>query len=432
MSSWITSSPALDAFLAQGDLYPYYRVIEARPAPGEVVVDGVRAVNAASTDYLGLALDPQIRAAAALAAENLGTSCSGSAIANGTIALHRELEEELADFLQRPAVMLAPTGFQANLTLAHLFGIDHTVVADQHNHASLVDAACLGRAEHRRYGHNDTAHAERLVRTALDKGRAPVIVTEGAFSLGGDLCALPQLAALAGRYDAGLIVDGAHDIGVLGANGRGAAEHFGVEDAVDIVTGTFSKAFGSVGGFVAGPEAAVQALRHFGRAAVYSASMPPPAAAAALAAVRIARADPERRAALHRAAAHLNRGLAEQGHPVPAWAGPVVALPAGDPDLGSVTWRALLEAGVFSAVFRPPAVPGDQAVIRVSVTAAHSPDQIDRILDVIARHLPVRAVADDAQDELPGARNGWNGPDKGLGNGPDNGMAEEKAPCPVL
>ncbi|MEV6956476.1 pyridoxal phosphate-dependent aminotransferase family protein [Streptomyces sp. NPDC051183] len=425
MSSWIASSPALDALIAQGDAYPYYRVIEGRPAPGEIVVDGVRAVNAASTDYLGLAFDPQVRAAAALAAGDLGTSCSGSAITNGTIALHRELEEELADFLQRPAVMLAPTGFQANLALAHLLGVDHTVVADQHNHASLVDAASLSRAEHRRFGHNDTAHAERLLRTAVDKGRAPVILTEGAFSLGGDLCALPQLAELAGRYGAGLIVDGAHDIGVLGANGRGAAEHFGVEAAVDIVTGTFSKAFGSVGGFVAGPDVAVRELRHFGRAAVYSASMPPPAAAAALAAVRIVRADPKRRAALRRAADHLHRGLAELGHGVPAWAGPVVALPAGEPDRGSATWRALLDAGVFAAVFRPPAVPGDQAVVRVSVTASHTADQVDRILDVIARHLPLPTDTDvdAAHETLPGARNGWHGS--------DSGMAQEEAPCPT-
>ncbi|UQA90865.1 aminotransferase class I/II-fold pyridoxal phosphate-dependent enzyme [Streptomyces halobius] len=392
MTGWIADIPLLDEFVSRRDIYPYYLVIEDRPTPGEVVVDGVRAINAASTDYLGLATDSGVRAAASQAAAKYGACCTGSPML-GTMALHHELEEELADFLRRPAVMLTMTGFQANLSLSALFGPNHMVIADQHIHASLVESVSLGRAEHRRFGHNNVAHAERLMRTAINKGKIPVVVTEGAFSLGGDLCPLPQLAELAERYGAGLIVDGAHDFGVLGKNGRGAGEHFDAETAIDIVTGTLCKAFGSVGGFVAGSVKAIRNVRHSGPSQMYSASLPPASAAAALTAVRTARARPELRAAVWNSAQRLHRGLAQLGHRMPAWPGPAVALPAGEPETGLKTWRALLDAGVFTGAFLPPSVAGDQLVIRITVTAGHTPDQVDRIIEAVGRHLPPQTAA---------------------------------------
>ncbi|MEK2472580.1 aminotransferase class I/II-fold pyridoxal phosphate-dependent enzyme [Streptomyces noursei] len=394
MTGWIADAPLIDEFTSRRDIYPYYHVIEDRPTPGEVVVDGIRAVNAASTDYLGLTADSGVRAAASHAAAEYGTCWTGSPML-GTVRLHHELEEELADFLRRPAVMLTVTGFQANLTLSSLFDTGHMVIADQHIHASLLESLRLGRAECRRFGHNDVSHAERLMRISADKGKIPVIVTEGAFSLGGDLCPVPELAALVKRYGGGLIIDGAHDIGVLGTNGRGVGEHFDVEEGIDLITGTLCKAFGSVGGFVAGSVKAIRSLRHFGNAAMYSASMAPASAAAALAAVRTARARPELRAALWESARRLHRGLAQQGHRVPSWPGPAVALPAGKPEQGLKTledglktWRAFLEAGVFTGAFLPPSVAGDRLALRLSVTAAHTPQQVDRILEVVGQLLP--------------------------------------------
>ncbi|MFF4601531.1 aminotransferase class I/II-fold pyridoxal phosphate-dependent enzyme [Streptomyces sp. NPDC001339] len=395
MTGWITDVPILDYFVTRRDIYPYYLVIEDRPTPAEVVVQGVRAVNAASTDYLGLSADPGVRAAASRAAAEFGTSCTGSPML-GTMAVHHELEAELADFLRRPAAMLTMTGFQANLTLSALFGSGHTVIADQHIHASLLETTRLGRAEHRRFGHNDVSHAERLMRAATDKGKIPVILTEGSFSLGGDLCPVPEFAALTKRYGGALIIDGAHDIGVVGANGRGVGEHFDAEEEIDLVTGTLCKAFGSVGGFVAGSEKAIRNLRHYGDAAMYSASVAPPSAAAALVAVRTARARPELRAALWESAQRLHRGLAQQGHRTPAWPGPSISLAAGEPEQGLKAWRALLDAGVFTGAFLPPSVAGDQVALRISVTAMHTADQVDRILEAVGRFLPPRPDAAEA------------------------------------
>ncbi|MGP3969305.1 aminotransferase class I/II-fold pyridoxal phosphate-dependent enzyme [Streptomyces sp. 6N223] len=371
--------------------YPYFRRLTGHPAPGEVLVEGIRAINAASTDYLGLARDPRVSQAAARAAHELGASCSGSPLVIGTLALHSDLEEELADFLHRPAVLLSATGFQANLTMACLFIEGATVLSDWHNHASLVDAVRLGHTVNRRFRHNDPLHLERLLEEAAGQPLPPVILTEGAFSLGYDLVKLPQIADLADRYDATLIVDGAHDIGVLGAGGRGVGEYFGREPDITVLTGTFSKAFGSVGGFVAGPADLIDHCRIFGRAAVYSASIPPSATAAALAALRIIRCEPERRTVVGELAAHLHRGLAEQGRVAPAWTGPVVQLPVGSPDECLRVWRELLEAGVFTAAFLPPAVPPGQSSIRLSVTAAHTAAHIDRILEVLDSLLPPAA-----------------------------------------
>ncbi|WP_228974493.1 pyridoxal phosphate-dependent aminotransferase family protein [Streptomyces sp. DH12] len=404
MPAWASALPSVGEVIAAcGDTYPYFRVVGGRTAPGEVTVEGRRVVNAASADYLGLACDPRLGEAAARAARDLGTSCSGSPLLTGTMALHVELEEELADFLRRPSVLLATTGFQANLTLACLFAPRHLVVADRHAHASLVDATRLGRSVNRTFRHNDADHLGSLLAEAADEHRPATVVTEGAFSLDGGLAPLPRIAEQTRRHGASLILDSAHDIGVYGPEGRGAADHFGCEDAVDVITGTFSKAFGSIGGFVAGDAETITAVRHYGRATTYSASMAPAAAAAALAAVRVVRAEPERRTALWEGVHRLHRGLAEQGRAVGDSRGPAVALPAGPVERGTRIWKDLLDAGVFTSLFLPPAVPGTEAVVRLSVSAAHTPAQIDRILDTVDRCLPAPATGDAAHGLRPPA-----------------------------
>ncbi|MCZ9355120.1 pyridoxal phosphate-dependent aminotransferase family protein [Streptomyces mutabilis] len=381
--------------------YPYFRRIAGQPAPGEVFVEGLRAINAASGDYLGLAADPRVREAAAAAARELGASCSGSPMVIGTWSVHAQLAEELADFLHRPAVLLTTTGYQANLTLACLFGKDRTVIADRHIHASLVDALRLGLGKYRRFRHNTPVHLARLLEDASGQGLSPVVLTEGAFSLGGELAVLPEIADLSGRHGGMLIVDGAHDIGILGASGRGAGEHLGCEQDIEVLSGTFSKAFGAGGGYIAGSTELIEHCRLAGRATVYSASMPPPTAAAALRALRIIRDEPEQRALLARLAACLHDGLADLGYARPNWASPIVALPAGDADQCLHTWRAMLEAGVFAAPFVPPATPPGQSLLRLSVTTAHTEAHIDHILEVVGRLLPTTDTTGVAGEPIP-------------------------------
>ncbi|MFC8875358.1 aminotransferase class I/II-fold pyridoxal phosphate-dependent enzyme [Streptomyces ardesiacus] len=361
----------------------------------------MRAINAASGDYLGLAADPRVREAAAAAARELGASCSGSPAVIGTWSVHAQLAEELADFLHRPAVLLSTTGYQANLTLACLFGEDRAVVADRHIHASLVDALRLGPAKYRRFRHNAPDHLARLLEEASGQGLSPVVLTEGAFSLGGELAVLPEIADLAGRHGGMLIVDGAHDIGILGPSGRGAGEHLGCEQDIDVLSGTFSKAFGAGGGYLAGSTELIEHCRLLGRATMYSASMPPPTAAAALRALRIIRDEPEQRAVLARLAGRLHDGLAEVGYDRPNWASPVVTLPAGDADQCLRTWRAMLEAGVFAAPFLPPAAPAGQSLLRLSVTAAHTEAHIDHILEVVGRLVPTVDTTGVAAAPIP-------------------------------
>lgn len=381
--------------------YPFFRRITGQPGPGEVFVEGLRAINAASGDYLGLAADPRVREAAAAAARELGASCSGSPVVIGTWSVHAQLAEELADFLHRPAVLLSTTGYQANLTLACLFGEDRAVIADRHIHASLVDALRLGPAKYRRFRHNAPDHLARLLEEASGQGLSPVVLTEGAFSLGGELAVLPEIADLAGRHGGMLIVDGAHDIGILGPSGRGAGEHLGCEQDIDVLSGTFSKAFGAGGGYLAGSTELIEHCRLLGRATMYSASMPPPTAAAALRALRIIRDEPEQRAALARLADRLHDGLAEVGYDRPNWASPIVTLPAGDADQCLHTWRAMLEAGVFAAPFLPPAAPTGQSLLRLSVTAAHTEAHIDHILEVVGQLVPTVDTTGVAAAPIP-------------------------------
>lgn len=368
-----------------GGEYPFFRVVSGRPGPGEVTVEGRRLVHASSNDYLALSGDPRVREAAERAVRELGTSCSASSVTGGTLALHRELEDELAALLVRPAVALAPTGYQANAALGCLFGPQDAVVADQSSHASLIDATQLGRAPLRRFRHNDAAHLDLRLGALRRTGGEVVVLTEGLFSVDGDLAALPAIAAAAGRHGARLVVDGAHDIGVVGAHGRGAAEFFGVEDAVDVVTGTFSKALGSIGGFVAGPYELVEYLRHYGRSAVFSAAMTPAAAAAALTSVRLVRDEPERREHLAALATRLRQGL---GLATGAgYAAPTVCLPSSGLEHCVRTWQALFTAGVWATLMGPPAAP--RGAVRLSVTAEHTTEHVDRILEAAAATQPV-------------------------------------------
>ncbi|MEV4567798.1 pyridoxal phosphate-dependent aminotransferase family protein [Nonomuraea sp. NPDC049419] len=372
----------VEALVAAG-VYPFYLPVEGRPRGGEVVAAGRRVLLAGSNDYLALSGDPRLAAAGVAATEELGAGNSGSRVLNGTLALHERLERELAAFLGHEAAMVVSTGYQANLALSALFGPRDVVVADRHMHASLIDAARLGQAELRRYRHNDMAHLETLLE-GVGGDRGAMVLTEGMFSVGGDLCDLPGVAKHAQRHGARVVLDSAHDAGLLGAGGRGAAEHFGLGAAVDVQTVTFSKCFGTLGGAVAGPRHVVDYLRHSARPALFSASLPPSCTAAALAALDIIRTEPQRRRAVLAAAERLRAGLTRLGYTIPPGGTPTVALPMADALTCCRFWAKLLEEGVLANVMLPPGVPGEQPLIRLSVTAAHTTAQVDRILEAVA------------------------------------------------
>ncbi|GGM51169.1 2-amino-3-ketobutyrate CoA ligase [Longimycelium tulufanense] len=373
---------AWSAYRAQLDpaIYPYFRSIASRQDGTEVEVDGRRLIMAGSNDYLGLSCDPRVIDAAARALARFGTSCSGSRLLNGTLTLHEELESEMARFLGRSAAVVVTTGFQTNLAVAALLDRDSVVFADRHNHASLVDAVQLGASKHRRYRHNDMAHLRHLLETTESAG-SRLIITDGAFSMGGDICDLPQIVKLAQMHSARVVVDGAHDVGLLGERGRGVAEHFGVEEQVDLVITTLSKCFGSLGGVFAGPAEVIDYARHHARSIVFAASLPPANVAAALAALRILESEPERRRRAFQVAEQLNNGLRAVGFNTGDSVTPVVPVRAGSKLECLRFWSELFAAGIFVNAVLPPAAPEGTAVIRITLSALHTDQHIDRIIE---------------------------------------------------
>ncbi|GAA2449134.1 aminotransferase class I/II-fold pyridoxal phosphate-dependent enzyme [Streptomyces macrosporus] len=393
---------AVQRALADDPARPYYRPLAARGA--EVEIDGRTVIMAGCNDYLGLSTDPRVTEAAARALRRFGASCSGSRVLNGTLTLHEELEGRLAAFVGGEAALVTTTGFQANLALAALLDEGDTVFADMSNHASLVDAVRLGSADHRRYRHSDLAHLDRLL-AASDPAAGRIVVTDGLFSMEGDLCRLPGLVALARRHGARLVVDGAHDIGLLGPGGRGVVEHFGLAGEVDLITGTLSKCFGSVGGMLVGPAAVVEHLRYNARSVLFSAAMPPASAAAALAALDIVEAEPERRRRVFDHARRLLEGLRSLGYDTGDSTTPIVPVYTGDTRLCLRVWQELLDAGVFTNAVVEPAVARNRALIRVTPQAVHTDGHITRVLDAfaeVARRLgPVPAAPANERPRRP-------------------------------
>jgi 8-amino-7-oxononanoate synthase len=363
-------------------IYPYYHPVSGWLSATEADVRGRRVIMAGSNDYLGLARDPRVVAAAAEALHRYGATCSGSRLLNGTLDLHERLEQRLARFLGREAAVVVTTGFQANLALAALLGSGDTVFADLDNHASLADAVRLGRGAHRRYPHRDLGRLERMLAAAGPGGR--LILSDGVFSAGGDLCDLPGLVKLARVHQARLVLDGGHDVGLLGRHGRGTAEHFGLEDEVDLVTVTLSKSFGSLGGVLAGPADVIRYLRHHARSLIFAASAPPANAAAALAALDIVESEPERRHRVFDLAEVLHNGLRAVGFSTGESQTPIVPVHIGDSTRCLRFWTELLAAGVFANAMVPPAVAEGTALIRLCVTAHHTGEQVGRIIDACA------------------------------------------------
>ena len=371
----------VDSFTLTRDLkasghYPFSREIISGQDT-EVILKGNRKLlMLGSNSYLGLTNHPEIKEAAKKAVDKYGTGCAGSRFLNGTLDLHEELEVELAKWVGKEAAILFSTGFQTNQgVIAPLLSRHDHIVLDKFDHASIIDGARLSMAKVSRYAHNDMKDLEQVL-SRIPKETGLFIITEGIFSMDGDILKLPEVAALAERYGAVLMIDDAHALGVLGKEGSGTASHFGLTDKVDIIMGTFSKSLASIGGFVAADQHTVEFLRHSSRAYMFSASMPPASAAATLAALKIIQREPERIERLWEVTHMMRNGLQALGYDTRASETPVIPVYVGDAlRLLHMTIR-LEEEGIFANPVYPPAVQPTDCMIRISLMATHTNEQI--------------------------------------------------------
>lgn len=362
--------------------YPYFRPISSSTGT-EVVVKGKQLIMIGSNNYLGLTTHPRVKQAALDAVIKYGSGCTGSRFLNGTLDIHEELESRLAKFMRKEAGLVFSTGFQTNLgTISAIVSKGEYIIVDRSVHASIVDGCRLAFGKTIKYLHNDMADLKRLL-SSLERKTGKLIVVDGVFSMEGDIARLPDIVDLARKYNARVMVDDAHSIGVLGAGGRGTAEHFGLEDEVDIIMGTFSKSFASLGGFIVAKEEIVHYIKHFSRELIFSASMPPAAVAACLAALDVIENEPERRERLWHITHRVHRELREMGFDIGVTETPIVPIYIGEDMRTFQFWKALTDAGVFTNPIISPAVAKGRALIRTSYTATHTDDQIDLVLEIL-------------------------------------------------
>ncbi|MFW6078334.1 MAG: aminotransferase class I/II-fold pyridoxal phosphate-dependent enzyme [Gemmatimonadota bacterium] len=364
--------------------YPYFVPIEASHDT-EVVVRGERKVMMGSNNYLGLTHHPKVLEAAERALHRYGSGCTGSRFLNGTLDLHEELEDRLARFLGKESALVFSTGFQTcQGVVATLVGRGDHAFLDKLDHASIVDGARLCFGTVHRYPHNDLDTLERQIASAPpDAGK--LIVADGIFSMEGDIVDLPGLVALADFHGAEIMIDDAHALGVLGERGGGTAQHFGLEEEVELIAATFSKSLASIGGVVAGPESVIHYLQHHARSLIFSASMPPAAVATVLAALDVIEAEPERRERLWRNTRRMKEGLQELGYDIGASETPILPVVIGELDQTFLFWKELFELGVYTNPVTPPAVPDNSCRLRISLMATHTHEHIDLALEAFAK-----------------------------------------------
>ena len=365
-------------------VYPYFRAIEANEGP-VVKIEGRQIIMAGSNNYLGLTAHPKVREAAIKAIKDYGTGCSGSRYLTGTLDLHIKLEEKLADFLNKESVLLFSTGYQtAQGIIPTLVSKGDYIISDKDNHACIVAANLMakgGFAEFKRYKHNDMADLERvLIHINIDAAKQ--VASDGVFSTTGEIVELPKLVELCKKYNARILIDDAHSTGVIGKGGRGTASEFGLDKEVDMVMGTFSKTFASLGGFVGGEERVINYLKHNSPALIFSASPTPASVAAADAALEILKAEPERITNLIRNAQKMRDGFKNLGFRVIDSRTAIVPVVLGEDDLVFMFWRKLFDAGVFVNAFISPGVPPGMAMLRTSFMATHEDKHLDRILEL--------------------------------------------------
>ena len=367
-------------------IYPYFHALESRQDT-EVIMEGRRRIMLGSNNYLGLTAAPEVVAAAEAALAEYGTGCSGSRFLNGTLRLHLELERELADFVRMDGAVTFSTGFQSNLgIISCLVGRGDYVVCDRENHASIYDGCRLSFGKMLRYRHADMDDLEAKLR-AVPESAGCLIVTDGVFSMGGDIAKLPEICALAEKYGARVMVDDAHGLGVIGEGGRGTASHFGLEDRVDVIMGTFSKSLASLGGYMAASETVCDYVRHNSRPFIFSASIPPSACAAALAALRLLRERPELPVRLLGLASYARAGLKARGLRIIESETPIIPIYTYEMEHTLVSAKRLYDAGVYVNPVLPPAAAPGECLLRVSCMATHTEALLDEAMDIIAEVL---------------------------------------------
>ena len=362
------------------DVYPYFHEITTRQH-SEVEMEGRRTIMLGSNNYLGLTSDDRVIEAAKKALDEYGSGCSGSRFLNGTLSLHNILESQLAEFFGKEAAMTFSTGFQTNLgIISAIVGRHDIMFYDKANHASLVDAARLSYGKLQRFQHNDMEGLESLLeKSPEDKGK--LIVVDGVFSMEGDLADLPELVRLKKKYNARLMVDDSHGAGVMGKTGRGVGEYYGLQDEIDIYMGTFSKAFASLGGFVAAEKGVIEFARHTSRPYIFSASIPPSNVAAVMEALRILKTEPEIVAKVMENADYMRKGFAQLGLPYGNSLAPIIPISTYIDDRTFRITRALLENGVYVNPVISPAIPIGESLLRTSYTSTHTKEQLDYALD---------------------------------------------------
>lgn len=355
------------------------------PQIARTVIGGKKYILLASNNYLGLTEHPEVKEAARLAIDRWGTGAGGSRLTTGNYWLNEELEQEIARFKGTEGAIIFGSGYMANLgVIQALAGKSDAVLSDQLNHASIIDGCRLSQAEVKVYRHGDMKHLEEMLKQVRGLRRR-LIVTDGVFSMDGDLALLPDIVALAERYDAFVMVDDAHATGIWGKRGAGTADHFGLAGRVQIQMGTLSKALGSAGAYVAGTNDLVNYLRNKARSFIYSTALPPAAVAAALTALHLVEVQPEIRQQLWKNAHYFRTGLKQIGYKVSGEDSPIIPVLIGDTDRTLLLSRALLEEGVFAPGIRPPTVPPGESRIRVTVMAVHTHDDLEQALVAFAR-----------------------------------------------
>ena len=351
--------------IQRAGLYSFFRVVDSAQDP-EVVIGGRRMVMLGSNNYLGLTNDPRVKEAAIDAIRKYGSGCAGSRFLNGTLDLHVILEERLASFMRQDAAVVFATGFQVNLgAISCLVGKGDSVYLDKQDHACIIDGARLSFGEVRKFKHNDAADLRRQIKNDT-ASRGQLVVVDGVFSMEGDIAPLPEIMAVARDFEAAVMVDDAHGVGVLGPTGRGTAEHFGLEDEVDLIMGTFSKSMASVGGFIAGEATVIDYVKHRARTLIFSAAPPPASVAAALATVDIMEQEPERRERLWQNTRFFAEGLRSLGLDTGDSETPVVPVVVGEDLTALQMVHRLHEEGIFVNCVLSPATPPGRALIRTS------------------------------------------------------------------
>ena len=365
---------------AQG-LYPYYRPISSGQDPLVKMADGSSVLMFGSNSYLGLSDDPRLKEAAIAAIKKYGTSCSGSRFLNGTLDIHEELEEKLAKFVGKDSAVTYSTGFQVNLGVVSSLGFrGGFTFLDSLDHACIIDGSRLGFAEVRKFAHNDMEALEaKLKLVPLDAPK--LIVVDGVYSMEGDIANLPKIVELCEKYNASVMVDDAHGLGVIGENGSGTASHYGLTDKTDLIMGTFSKSFGSLGGFIAGDFEVINYLKHNSRSLIFSASMTPASVAAASKALDIMIEEPERREHLWDITRHAQKSFKERGFDTGRTQSPIIPLFVRDTMKAMALVRMAYESGVFITPVIAPAVPENDVLIRFALMATHSREQVDEAVE---------------------------------------------------